>query len=139
MVGDEGYPLTFLAPPTRELVPAILGSLPYPAAALALVAGEPSFLRMFRPVEPEDLPVEPEDLPVDPDFSPPLRVGLLTLCGLAAVPPVLPGSSGFRMARGPVDVAVPPALVPGRLIRRSWVRPAPLSAFRRRTRPPSSG
>ena len=132
MVGDEGYPLAFLALPTRELVPAILGSLRNPAAALALVAGSPSFLRMLRPVEPVDLPVEP-------DFSPPLRVGLLTLWGLAAVPPVLPGSSGLRMARGPVDVAVPPAFAPGRLIRRSWVRPVPLSAFRRRTRPPSSG
>lgn len=91
-------------------------------------------MRMVRPPEPEDLPVEPDFFPLE---------GLLTLCGLAVVPlPVpadLPGSSGLRMARGPVEFAGPPVAVPGRLMRRSEVSPDPPPLFRRRTRPPSIG
>lgn len=64
-MGEEGYPLTFRGLPTRELVPAIFGSLRYPAAALSLVAGVPSFLRMLRGPEPEDLPDEPDFCPPD--------------------------------------------------------------------------
>src|SRR5512139_2165265 len=89
---------------------------------------------MLRAPEPADLPVEPDFCPVE---------GLLMLCGLAAVPrPAagdLPGLSGFRIARGPVEDVGPPVAVPGRLMRRSVVSPVPLPLFRRRTRPPSIG
>ena len=80
------------------------GSLRYPPTELAEASGLPSFLRMLRPPESAVLAV-PED------FSP--RDGLLTLWGdLAVVPPAVPwvfaGSSGFLMARGPLDAVVPP-------------------------------
>lgn len=120
-----------LVVPTRGLVPAMDGSLRYPTAELAAVAGLSSFLRMLRPPEPAVLAV--------PDFVP--LSGLLTLCGLAAVPCVLPcvlvGSSGFRMARGPVALDDPPT--GWRLIRASRSRPPDLLSFRRRTLLPSRG
>jgi hypothetical protein len=97
-------------------------------------AGDSSFFFWTLPAP------ELEDLGEAAFFSPPPE-GLLTLCGLAAVPldfsSVLPGLSGFRIARGSDEFAVPP--VDGRLIRRSWVSPLPRLSFRRRTRLPSSG
>lgn len=84
-------------------------------------------------------PPELEDLGEAAFFSPP--EGLLTLCGLAAVPldfpSVLPGLSGFRIARGPDEFVPPPEA--GLLIRRSCASPLPRLSFRRRTRLPSSG
>lgn len=86
------------------------------------------------------LPPELEDLGEAAFFSPPPE-GLLTLCGLAAVPPPFssdfPGLSGFRIARGSDEFAAPPE--DGRLIRRSCASPLPRLSFRRRTRLPSSG
>lgn len=68
-------------------------------------------MRMLRPPELPDR-VDPEE----PEERPPLS-GLLTLAGLAVVPPFEPcpwlpeaGASGLRMARGPVVPVVPAGL-----------------------------
>ena len=123
--------MTVLGLPRRDPFPAMDGSLMYPAEAPEAVPGLSSFLRILRSVEPEVL--------AGADFSP--LSGLLTLCGLAAVPRAvpwdLPGSSGFRIARGPVEVDDPPIV--SRPIRLSWVSPVERSSFRRRTLFPSRG
>jgi hypothetical protein len=103
------------------------GSLRYPAAELADVAGLPSFLRTVPPLLPEVLAC-PEDF--DPEE------GLLTLWGLAVARPACPwvfvGVSGLRTARGPPE---PPTASRPRPSRANPVDPS----FRRRTRLPSSG
>jgi len=110
------------------------GSLRYDAVAPPPAAGASSFFFWTLPAP------ELDALGEAAFFSPPPE-GLLTLCGLAAVPPPfasdLPGLSGFRIARGSDEFAVPPE--DGRLTRRSCVSPFPRLSFRRRTRLPSSG
>jgi hypothetical protein len=110
------------------------GSLRYDAVAPPPAAGDSSFFFWTL------LPPELEDLGEEAFFSPPPE-GLLTLCGLVAVPPAFPwdfpGLSGLRMARGPDEFAAAPE--DGRLTRLSWASPPPRLSFRRRTRLPSSG
>jgi hypothetical protein len=110
------------------------GSLRYAAVAPPPAAGDSSFFFWTL------LPPELEDLGEEAFFSPPPE-GLLTLLGLAAVPPdfseAFPGLSGLRIARGPDEFVA--ALEDGRLTRLSCVSPPPRPSFRRRTRLPSSG
>jgi hypothetical protein len=74
--------LTVFGLPTLGAVLETEGELLYPSTALGAVSALPSFFRILRSAEPE--PLDGLAVLVEP------LSGLLTVCGLADVPAVLP-------------------------------------------------